>query len=61
MILEGLNPHVAGAGAILAFIVGLGMSILMIVIVTCRLRRVGNRRHRKNRLDADYLVDGMYL
>jgi hypothetical protein len=54
---------VPGAGAVLAFIIGLGMSVIMVIMVGCRLRRVklGSKRRGKNRLDPDYLVDGMYL
>lgn len=60
---DELSPHKAGPGAVFLFIVGLGMTAVMAVIVGCRLRRlgVGARRRRKNRLDPDYLVDGMYL
>ncbi|ODM99697.1 hypothetical protein Ocin01_06981 [Orchesella cincta] len=58
---EELSPHSAGAGAVFIFILGLGMSIIMVIIVGCRLRRVGRRQRGKNRLDPDYLVDGMYL
>lgn len=60
---DELSPHKAGPGAVFLFIVGLGMSVVLAVIVGCRLRRLGAgaRRLRKNRLDPDYLVDGMYL
>lgn len=58
---EELSPHTAGAGAVFIFILGLGMSIVMVLIVGCRLRRVARRQRGKNRLDPDYLVDGMYL
>lgn len=39
------------------------MSILMVIILGCRFRhrKSGVRRRGKNRLDPDYLVDGMYL
>ncbi|CAG7832656.1 unnamed protein product [Allacma fusca] len=58
---DDLTDHAAGPGAVLAFIMGLAMSIIMVVVVGCRLRRIGTRRRGKNRLDPDYLVDGMYL
>jgi len=63
MHLEELSPQRAGSGAVFLLIVGLGMSAVMAVIVGCRIRRIGigSRRRRKNRLDPDYLVDGMYL
>ena len=51
----------AGPGAVLAFVAGIIMSIAMVVMVGCRLRRIGTRRRGKNRLDPDFLVDGMYL
>ena len=53
--------NTAGPGAVLAFAAGLIMSISMAVMVGCRLRRIGTRRRGKNRLDPDFLVDGMYL
>ena len=63
MLTDELSEDSPGFGAILAFVMGLGMSVIMVIIVSCRLRRMkmGSRRRGKNRLDPDYLVDGMYL
>jgi hypothetical protein len=61
--IEEMSPHRAGPGAFILLILGVAMSIVMAIVIGCRLRRIGMgpRRRRKNRLDSDYLVDGMYL
>jgi len=61
---EEMSPHGAGPGAFILLIIGVAMSIVMAIVIGCRLRRISlghGRRRRKNRLDSDYLVDGMYL
>ncbi|XP_069116392.1 uncharacterized protein [Argopecten irradians] len=57
-------PNDSNQGPIVALALGLGVTMMLLVYVGCRLRNV-KRRIRKGRAlhsnEADYLINGMYL
>ncbi len=57
------HTHEANS-AILALVVGITVSLLLIILLACRMKTLRRRMSRKGRglaHDADYLVNGMYL
>ncbi|CAK1549307.1 unnamed protein product [Leptosia nina] len=56
---EGLSEH--PAGALLLLVLGTLMTAALGTVAGCRARATRRRRHKRYALDADYLVNGMYL
>ena len=59
-----VSPTDGNQGPIVALALGLGITLMLLIFVGCRLRTV-KRRIRKGRAlhsnEADYLINGMYL
>lgn len=51
------------AGAILSLSLGCLVLAALSILISCRMRRIGVRRRRQGgkAVDADFLVNGMYL
>ena len=58
------SPTDSNQGPIVALALGLGICLMLLIFVGCRLRTVKRRIRRGKSLhsnEADYLINGMYL